>query len=106
MKLSTLQMIAIVCILAVGFVSVAPFFLQEANAGADRIYWEAYKLYSFHTGEHIGWYVVHDEVIHTDHYNYYHYPGSEVTAWEHRKAWPDGHGNPEIDVYVLGKIWI
>lgn len=98
-------MIAIVCILTVGFISIAPFFLQEANAGIDQYYQEGYKIYSFHTGEHIGYAIVHSEVIHTDHYNYYHYPGSAVTALEHRQAWPAGH-IPEIDIYVLGIIYV
>ena len=106
MKMSFCQMITIVCILTVGFISVAPFFLQEANAGEDRVYVEAYKIYSFHTGEHIDWEIVYVEVIHTDHYNYYHYPGNALTAWEHRQAWPAGHGDPTFEMYILGKKWI
>ena len=105
MKMSLTQMIAIACILAVAFISVAPFFLQEANAGADRYYQEGYKIFSFHTGEHIGWAVVYSDVIHTDHYDYYHYPGSAVASLEHAYTWPDGHGE-NIDIYVLGHRYV
>lgn len=105
MKMSVNQMITIVCILAVGFVSVAPFFLQEANAGPDLIYWEAYKVYSFETGEFIGHYVVYSAVVNTAHYSYYHSPGSATAAWEHRQTWPGGH-TPVVDIKVLGKIYI
>lgn len=40
MKMSLSQMIAIVCILTVGFISVAPVFLQDAYAGVWSYYRE------------------------------------------------------------------
>ena len=104
MKMSVNQMITIVCILAVGFVSVAPFFLQEANAGADKYYKEGYKVYSFATGEFLRYDDVYEEAMHTPHYNYYHYPGSALTAWEHYQTWPDGHGYFTVRK-ILGTKW-
>lgn len=105
MKMSFCQMITIVCILAVGFISVGPFFLQAAYGGADQYDYDAYKLYSFATGKFIGYEIVRGGVTHTDHYNYYHYPGSSTAAWEHRRTWPGGH-DVNINMHILGKKWI
>ncbi len=105
MKMSLCQMIAIVCIFAVGFMAVTPFLLQDAYGGADQYDYDAYKVYSWATGEFIGYYIVSGGLTYTDHYNYYHYPGSEVTAWEHRLAWPNGHST-NVNMNILGvRYW-
>ncbi len=105
MKMSLAQMITIVCILAVGFVSIAPFFSQEVYAGADEYEYDVYEVYSFATGEFLGYEIISGGVVHTSHYTYYHYPGSSTTAWEHRQAWPAGHG-AIVYFNVLGKKWV
>ena len=105
MKMSLSQMITLICILAVGFVSIASFFLQEANAGADLYDYDAYKLYSWATGEFLGYYIVGGGVTHTDHYNYYHNPGSSTAAWEHRQAWPAGH-IPHVNMHIIAILYV
>ena len=105
MKLSTLQMIAVVCILSVGFVSVAPVFLQEANADADAKEREVYAVYSKKTKKFIRYETVSEWAVHTDHYTYYHYPGSATAAWDHYQTWPDGHPYA-VRVTVIGKKWV
>lgn len=104
MKMSLSQMIVLICILAVGFVSVVSVFLQDAYAGVWEYYKESYAVYSFATGEFLRWDDEYEEVVHDDHYTYYHYPGNSTTEWEHYKAYPEGH-NTSIDRYVLGKKW-
>ena len=99
------QMIAIVCILAVGFVTVAPFLQQEASGVADQYDYEGYKVMSFATGEHIGYADVTGGLTRTSHYGYYHDPGSATAAYEHRQNWPDGH-DIHVNMYVLGIIWV
>ena len=98
------QMIAIVCILAVGFVTVAPFLQQEASGGADQYDYDAYELRSFATGEHLGYRIVDGGLIRTSHYGYYHDPGSSTAAYEHRQNWPAGH-IPIVILNILGTIW-
>ena len=105
MKMSLSQMIAIVCILAVGFISIAPFLLQEVYGCEDQYDYDVYKVYSWVTGEFIGYEIVGGGVTHTAHYDYYHYPGSAATAWEHRQAWPAGH-DVNINLHILGKKYI
>ncbi len=95
-------MITLICILAVGFVSIAHFFLQDAYGGADRVYKESYKVYSFATNKFLRYDDVHVEVLHTPHYTYYHYPGNSTTTWEHYQAWPAEHGH-FVDREILGK---
>ena len=89
MKMSLSQTTAIVCILAVGFVSVAPFFLQDAYARVWSYYREGHKVYSF-AGEYLRFDVVYEEVQESDHNTYYHYPGNSTTAWEHAQAYGVG----------------
>ena len=105
MKMSVNQMITIVCILAVGFVSVAPFFSQDAYAGVWEYYKESYEVYSFATGHFLRWDVQYEEVIHENHYTYYHDPGNSTTEWEHYQAYyPSGHSVYNHH-HVLGKKW-
>lgn len=99
------QRIAIVCILAVGFVTVAPFLQQEASGGADQYDYEVYKLMSFATGKHIGYRIEDGGLTRTSHYGYYHDPGSATAAYEHRLNWPDGH-DTHVNLHILGTIWV
>ena len=105
MQFSTLQMIAIVCMLAGGFVTVAPFLQQDAHGGADEYEYDAYKVMSFATGQHIGWSTVGGGPVDTSHYGYYHNPGSATAAWEHIQNWPWGHGQ-FIQMNQVGVIWV
>lgn len=105
MKMSLAQMIAIVCILTVGFISIAPVFLQDAYGGVWQYYRESYEVYSFATGKFLRWDDRYEEVVHNDHYTYYHYPGNSLTAWEHAQAYDVwGHAYYVLR-YVLGKKW-
>lgn len=99
------QMIAIVCILAVGFVTVAPFLQQEASGGADQYDYDAYELWSFATGEHIGYRIEAGGLTRTSHYGYYHDPGSSTAAYEHRQNWPAGHA-ASVNLNILGIRWV
>ena len=106
MKLSTLQMIAIVCILAVGFISVAPLFLQDAYAGVWAYDREGHNVYSFATDEFLRFDVVYKEIQYNNHYTYYHYPGNTTTAWEHAQSYPLPEGHPIYNLdYNLGDKW-
>ena len=105
MKMSLSQMIAIVCILAVGFVSIAPFFLQDAYGGVWQYYRESYKVMSFATGEFLRWDDRYEEVVHNNHYTYYHYPGNSTTAWEHAQAYGVGGHDTYVLRKVLGTNW-
>lgn len=105
MKMSLSQMITIVCILAVGFVSIAPFFSQDAYAGVWSYYRECYKVYSFATGEFLYYDVEYQEVQYNNHYTYYHYPGNSTTAWEHAQAYGQwGHDTYYLN-NILGERW-
>ena len=99
------QTIAIVCILAVGFVTVAPFLQQEAHGGADQYDFDAYKLMSFATGEHVGYRIEAGGLTRTSHYGYYHDPGSSTAAYEHRQNWPAGHA-VSVNLNILGIRWV
>jgi len=105
MKMSLSQMIAIVCILSVGFVTVAPFLQQEAYGGADQYDYDANEIRSFATGQVVGYQIVSGGVVNTSHYGYYHNPGSSTAAWEHRQNWPSGHGGT-INMNIVGTIWV
>ncbi|MDE0554069.1 MAG: hypothetical protein OXI24_07645 [Candidatus Poribacteria bacterium] len=98
-------MIAIVCVLAVGFITVAPFLQQEAYSGADQYDYDAYKVYSFATGEFLYYSIVGGGLTNTSHYGYYHDPGSSTTALEHAYNWPGGH-DTNVNMHILGSIWI
>ena len=106
MKMSLCQMIAIACICAVGFGTVAPFLQQEAYGGADEYQGDAYEVRSFATGQ-----VVTYDVqpgggpVNTSHYGYYHNPGSSTAAWEHYQTWPSGHSTT-LNLNIIGTRWV
>ena len=103
--MSLSQTITLICILAVGFVSIAHFFLQDAYGGADLYEYDAYEVYSWATQAFVEYEIVSGGASHTDHYTYYHYPGSSTTAWEHYQAWPSGHPD-DTDYNAIGRKWI
>ena len=106
MKMSLNQMITIVCILAVGFVTVAPFLQQETYAGVDEYECDAIEVYSLRTGKLVDVDIVSGTIVarNTNHTSYYH-SGSCTALWDHYLTFPDGHGawmfyNP------VGKRWV
>lgn len=105
MKMSLSQMIAFICIFAVGFVSFVPFFLQEANAGADVIVREVYEVWSWKEYRFLGFELVNEYAEHTPHYTYYHYYAGSTAAWEHIRSYPNGHPWG-LRIVVLGRKWV
>lgn len=67
----------------IAFVTVAPFLQQEASGGADQYNYDACELRSFATGEVLGYNLVEGGLTRTNHYGYYHDPGSATAAYEH-----------------------
>jgi len=107
MKMALRLRIAIVYILAMGFVTVAPFLQQDAYGGADEYDCDGYEIRSFATGQVVGYEVVQGTTVvrNTSHYGYYHDPGSSTAAWEHRQNWPSGHG-ATLNMNIIGTRWI
>ena len=105
MKLSICEIMTLVCILAIGFLTVAPFLQQDAAADADEYDCVAYEVRSFAYGP-LGHLIVSATPRNTSHYGYYHNPGSSTTAYEHRQNWPSGHPHIKHITQVLGTIWV
>ena len=97
MKLSFCQMIAIVSILAVGFITVAPFLPQEAYGGADQYDYDAYELRYYPTGQFAGRIIVGGGLVQTSHWGYYHSPGAPGHSWGHSVI---------TNINIIGIIWI
>jgi len=97
---------AIVCILAALFITVAPEWQQDAYGGADAYEYDAIEIRSFATGEVIDYDIQQGGgAVHTSHYGHYHDPGSSTAAWEHYQNWPDGHGGT-VTLNIIGTRWI
>ena len=106
MKISLNQMITIICILAVGFVTVAPFLQQETYAGEDLYECDAIEVRSFATNKIIDYDLIPPLVrVNTNHYDYYHNSGSCSAIWEHYLNWPDGHPT-NVDKNIIGTRWV
>ena len=99
-------MITIACILAVGFVTVAPFLQQETYAGADVYDCDGIEVYSFSTQTLVAIDIVPGTGVprSTDHTSYYH-SGSCTAQWDHYQTWPSGH-SAMVFYTPVGVRWV